>query len=73
MRPCQQCDGDYAIGMWMSALLVFTLMLVWKYWPRLGRAGRFGACIACIAVLVALTVTSYRPDKTDSKGRTSGN
>ena len=70
MRPCQQCDGGYPIGLWMSALLIFMVVIAWKQWPRMGRAGRVGIIAACIAVLVGSIVTSYWRGATGSAGGT---
>lgn len=72
MRPCQQCDGDYAVGLWMSALLIFILVIAWKHWPRMRWAGRTGIVAACITVLGASVATSYWRDKSRSTGGTSG-
>lgn len=72
MRPCQQCDGAYPIGMWMSALLICMLVIAWKHWPRMGRMGRIGMIVACIAVFGGSIATSYRQGATGSTGGTCG-
>lgn len=59
MQPCQQCDGGYPLGLWMSALLIFVLVIAWKQWPRTGRAGRIGLMAACIVLLGGLIANSY--------------
>jgi hypothetical protein len=72
MRPCQQCDGGYPIGVWMSALLIFMLLIAWKHWPRMGWAGRVGIFAACAAILGGSIATSYWQGTTDSTGGTCG-
>lgn len=72
MRPCQQCDGDYAVSVWMSALLILILVIAWKHWPRMGWAGRIGIVVACLAVLGGSIATSYWRDKARSTGATCG-
>jgi len=68
MQPCQLCDDGYAIGVWMSALLIFILLIAWSYWPRMGWAGRVGIVGACVAVLGGTVATSYWRDKARSTG-----
>ncbi|HPD31479.1 MAG TPA: nitrophenyl compound nitroreductase subunit ArsF family protein [Phycisphaerae bacterium] len=59
IRPCQQCDGAYPIGMWMSALLICMLVIAWKHWPRMGRIGRVGMIAVCMVVFGGSIATSY--------------
>lgn len=72
MRPCQQCDGGYPIGLWISALLIFILVVTWKHWPRMGWAGRTGLVVACIAVLGGLIANGYWRGTASSMGGTCG-
>jgi hypothetical protein len=72
MQPCQQCDGDYAVGVWLAALLLFMLMIAWKHWAHMRWAGRIGIAVACIAVVGASVATSYWRGKLRSTGGTRG-
>jgi hypothetical protein len=72
MRPCELCDSGYAIGVWMSALLILTLVIAWKHWPRMGRAGRMGIAAACVAALGGSIGASYWQGRTGSKGGACG-
>jgi hypothetical protein len=72
MQPWQQCDGGYPIGVWMSVLLIFIVVIGWKHWSRMGWAGRVGVVAAFILVLGGSIVTGYWQDQARSTGGTCG-
>lgn len=72
MPACQQCDAAYSVGVWMSALLIFMLLIARKHWSGMGWAGRLGALTACVAVFGGAVVGTYRQSQTGTTGRTCG-
>lgn len=59
MCPCGQNDNDFAMAVWLSALVLLPIMVAWRQWPRSGWRMRAALVLVCGAVLAGGAAFSY--------------